>query len=96
MRCVSSGYLADGCSCRSSIPSGVVTTAWEEELARGGAPGDRFFRFAWHDGVWLAYGLRNGRVRGVYCPAHSAERDERSLLSQSPEGLSMRELALSA
>jgi hypothetical protein len=96
LRCVSSGYLSDGCSCRSSVPARVVAAAWTRELERGGLRGDRLFRFAWHDGVWLAYGLGDGRVRGVYCPSHSAERDERSFLSESRESTSQPELALSA
>jgi hypothetical protein len=96
LRCVSSGYLSDGCSCEASIPASVVTAAWAQELKRAGARGDRFFRFAWHGGVWLAYGLQDGRVRGVYCPSHSAERDERSSLSESLEGPSTRELAPAA
>jgi hypothetical protein len=83
LRCVSSGYLSDGSSCRSSVPSDVVTAAWGAELERGGAYGDRFFHFAWHGGVWLAYGLPDGRVRGVYCPSHRAEREER--LGYDPE-----------
>jgi hypothetical protein len=95
LRCVSSGYLSDGCSCRSSIPARVVAAAWTQELERGGVRGDRLFRFAWH-GVWLAYGLRDGRVRGVYCPSHSAERDERSFLNESRESTSQPEFALSA
>ncbi len=77
LRCVSSGYLADGCSCRSAIPSSVVMAAWASVLAHGGEPGDRFFRFVWRDGVWLGFGLQNGRVRGVYRPEHSAARAER-------------------
>lgn len=96
LRCVSSGYLSDGCSCSSSVPAHVVAAAWTRELERGGVPGDRLFRFAWHDGVWLAYGLRDGRVRGVYCPSHSAGRDERSFLNESRESTSQPELALSA
>jgi len=78
LQCVSSGYLAGGCACRSTIPMDAVTAAWQGVLERGEASADGFFRFAWHDGVWLAFGLRDGRVRGVYCPAHSAERDERA------------------
>jgi hypothetical protein len=78
LRCVSSGYLANGCSCRATIPTGVVTDAWAREQ-RAGVRGDRFFHFTWRTEVWLAYGLRNGRIRGVYCPEHSAEREQRSL-----------------
>jgi hypothetical protein len=77
LRCVSSGYLSDGCSCRSAIPSSVVTAAWASVLDGGGEPEDRFFRFAWRGGVWLGFGLQDGRVRGVYCPDHSAARAER-------------------
>lgn len=77
LRCVSSGYLADGCSCRETIPGEVLETAWADERDRDGE-GDRFFRVAWRGGIWLAYGLADGSVRGVYCPEHSAERDERS------------------
>jgi hypothetical protein len=77
LRCVSSGYLSDGCSCRSAIPSSVVSSVWASVLDRGGESGDRFFRFVWRGGVWLGFGLQDGRVRGVYCPEHSAARAER-------------------
>jgi hypothetical protein len=77
LRCVSSGYLSGGCSCRSAIPSSVVTAAWASVLAHEHESRDRFFRFAWRGGVWLAFGLQDGRVRGVYCPEHSAARAER-------------------
>jgi len=83
LRCVSSGYLADGCSCRATIPSSVVTAAWARELELIGAHEDRFFRFAWRGGVWFAFGLHDGRVRGVYCPKHSAARAERSFLQHA-------------
>jgi hypothetical protein len=96
LRCVSSGYLSDGCSCEASIPASVAIVAWRQELERAGARGDRFFRFASHGGVWLAYGLRDGRVRGVYCPSHSAERDVRSSLGEPLESSSARELAPAA
>jgi len=76
LRCVSSGYLAGGCSCRSIIPAGVVLAAWARELKL--SPAERFFRFAWHGEEWLAFGLADGRIRGVYCPTHRAERDARS------------------
>jgi hypothetical protein len=77
LTCVSSGYLADGCSCRETIPTGVVTDAWAAQQ-RAGVQGDRFFHFTWRGEVWLAFGRRTGRIRGVYCPAHSAERDRRA------------------
>ena len=79
LQCVASGYLADGCSCSASVPAAVATAAWQRELERNG-PHDGyggFFSFAWHGGVWLAYGLPGGRVRGVYCPAHRSEREQR-------------------
>ena len=76
LRCVSSGYLSDGCSCRSAIPSSLVTAAWASVI-EGGETEDRFFRFTWRGGVWLGFGLHDGRVRGVYCPEHSAARAER-------------------
>jgi hypothetical protein len=54
-----------------------VAAAWERERQFGNAA-DRFFRVVWRDEVWLAYGLGDGTVRGVYCPAHRTEREERS------------------
>jgi hypothetical protein len=93
LRCVSSGYLTGGCSCRSTIPSGVVTDAWGRER-RAGVHGDRFFHFTWHGEIWLAYGLKDGRVRGVYCPEHSAERDHRSTTDGSGEEGARTSIAL--
>jgi hypothetical protein len=55
---------------------GVVTAAWRGELEHGRLEGG-FFHFAWLGGVWLAYGLPDGRIRGVYCPSHRSEREER-------------------
>jgi hypothetical protein len=78
MRCVSSGYMSGGCSCCAVIPAGAVFAAWARELERSQDPGDRFFRFAWQGEQWLAFGLADGRIRGVYCPTHRAERDARS------------------
>jgi hypothetical protein len=80
LRCVSSGYLADECSCRATIPSSVVTAAWASEQDLLGSREDRFCRFAWRGGVWFAFGLSDGGVRGVYCPTHSAARAERSFV----------------
>ena len=76
LRCVSSGYLAGGGSCGATVPAEAAALAWERELWVGGA-GDRFFQFSWQGELWLGYGLRGGRVRGVYCPEHNAQRTER-------------------
>jgi hypothetical protein len=78
LRCVSSGYMSGGCSCPQTIPAGVVQSAWAAELDRT-ARGSRFFHFHWRGHVWLAFGLADGQIRGVYCPAHRAERDARSV-----------------
>jgi hypothetical protein len=75
LRCVSGGYLTNACSCSASVPREVVSVAWGRQLEGGCAEG--FFRFAWQEQVWLGYGLQDGNVKGVYCPAHSAERDRR-------------------
>lgn len=77
LQCVSSGYLSDGCSCGASVPADDVIAAWARALARGGAR-DAFFSFATRAGAWVGYGLADGSVRGVYCPAHSAEREVRA------------------
>jgi hypothetical protein len=78
LRCVSSGYLSDGCSCEATVPGHVADAAWAFELERAPAQEDQFFRFIWRGGEWRGYGLRDGRVRGVYCPEHSARRPEPS------------------
>jgi hypothetical protein len=94
LRCVSSGYLSGGCSCPRTIPAAAVVAAWARELEK--VPGERFFHFSWGGDEWLAYGLPDGLVRGVYCPDHSAERDERSFSYGSREGAASRPLALGA
>lgn len=78
LRCVSSGYLSGGCSCRSTVPAAVVDAAWEREVAHVGSREDRFFHFACEGEVWLAFGMASGEIRGVYCPTHRAERDARA------------------
>jgi len=77
LRCVSSGYLSDGCSCQQTVPGSVASAAWARQLEHTPAVEDQFFRFMWRDSEWLAYGLRDGGVRGVYCPEHNAQRTER-------------------
>jgi hypothetical protein len=76
LRCVSSGYMAGGCSCTRTIPASAAVAAWSAERSRSAE--SRFFHFAWKGEVWLAFGLEDGTVRGVYCPSHRAERDARS------------------
>jgi hypothetical protein len=76
LRCVSSGYLSGGCSCTRTVPASAAAAGWSAEQARG--PGSRFFSFAFKGQVWLGFGLEDGSVRGVYCPAHRAEREARS------------------
>jgi len=93
LRCVSSGYLSHGYSCRATIPTGVVTDAWAREQ-RAGVPGDQFFHFTWRAEVWLAFGLSDGRIRGVYCPEHSAEREQHALDCQPGEEGALASIAL--
>ncbi len=81
LRCVWTGDPASGCSCTSSIPEGVVTAAWRHELEQDDVLADRFFRFTWQNDVWLAYGLVDGGIRGVHCPPHRAEREQRTAAS---------------
>jgi hypothetical protein len=80
LRCVWTNHPSHDCHCRERIPASVVIAAWRRELERG-SRADRFFHFAWRGGVWLAYGLLDGDVRGVYCPGHGAARDARSFAS---------------
>jgi hypothetical protein len=95
LRCVSNGYLSGGCPCDQSIPIRAVAAAWgrERELGRRQAG---FFHFAWRGGVWLGYGLEDGRIRGVYCPRHSSQRDQRSFATGTSEIAPPAEIALSA
>ncbi len=81
LRCVASGYMSGGCSCPASIPASVVSAAWAHER-RAGVCGEHFFHFSWCGEIWLGYGLADGEVRGVYCPPHAAQRDERSAQSK--------------
>lgn len=75
LRCVSSGYMYDGCSCRCTVPASVAHAAWEYERTLEGNDDDRLFHFAWRGEVWLAYGLAGGEIRGIYCPTHRAARE---------------------
>jgi hypothetical protein len=76
----------DGCSCGASIPIDAVTHAWARALDTTGELQDRFFHFIWEGGVWVAYGLADGEVRGVQCPSHNSERAARSHAACFGEG----------
>jgi hypothetical protein len=95
LRCVSSG-LPDGCSCRSQIAKDVVAQAWTRELEASGDREARFFHFISDGGVWMAYGLADGNVRGVYCPSHNSQRAERSRAASCRAGDVVLELPLAA
>lgn len=78
LKCVWSGYPHYDRDCRSRIPASVVVRAWQREMQLNGAT-EGFFNFEWRHGVWLAYGSRDGGVRGIYCPTHRSERDSRGV-----------------
>jgi hypothetical protein len=95
LRCVWSGSVA-GCSCRSRIDRAIVADAWQRELDASGDREARFFHFIWDGGVWMAYGLADGEVRGVYCPSHNSQRAERSHAALCSAGDVVLELPLAA
>jgi hypothetical protein len=84
MKCVWSGYPNYDRDCRSRIPASVVVKAWQREMQLKGTV-EGFFYFAWRSGVWLAFGLQDGGVRGVYCPTHCSERDSREANGEDPQ-----------
>jgi hypothetical protein len=81
LRCVWSGYPHYDRDCRSRIPASVVVKAWQREMQLNDAV-EGFFNFEWRHGIWLAYGSRDGSVRGIYCPTHRSERDSRDVRVQ--------------
>ncbi len=83
MKCVWSGYPHYDRDCRSRIPASVVIKAWQRETQLKDTVAG-FFYFSWRNGVWLAYGLQDGGVRGVYCPTHCSERDSRETQEEDP------------
>jgi hypothetical protein len=94
LRCVASGYLSHGGSCDAVVPAEAVVAAWAQE--RRSRRGDRFFSFTWDGQMWLGYGLRNGLVRGVYCPEHRAERCEHATLERIEENAAERRFRAAA
>jgi hypothetical protein len=82
----------DGCSCGATIPTDAVARAWARELDATGELDDRFFHFIWEGGVWVAYGLADGEVRGVHCPSHNSERAAHSHAARFGEGVGVGEI----
>jgi hypothetical protein len=85
MKCVWSGYPSYARDCRSRIPASVVVKAWQRERQLQGTE-EGFFNFSWRSGVWLAFGAKDGTVRGVYCPTHCSERDARETQEEESQG----------
>ncbi len=86
LRCVWSGHPDYTRDCRACIPSAAVVSAWRRER-EDYSTAEGFFFFAWNERVWLAYGLRDGRVRGVYCPQHCTARTVSLLRLAQPDRL---------
>jgi hypothetical protein len=94
LKCVWSGHPHYNRDCRSRIPASVVIKAWQREMQIKGTL-EGFFHFSWRSGVWLAFGLKDGRVRGVYCPTHCSERESRGVQvedrrSSRPAGIALQ------
>jgi hypothetical protein len=85
MKCVWSGYPASERDCRLCIPGSVVVEAWRRERELKDTV-EGFFYFSWRNGVWLAYGVKDGGMRGVYCPTHCSERDARETTQGEAQG----------
>jgi hypothetical protein len=82
LRCVWTSYPDHERCCEARVPAQVAAHAWRRELERDETCAG-FFHFSWQGQVWLGYGLPDGAVRGVYCPEHRAEREQR--LGYDPE-----------
>ena len=76
LRCVWSGYPGHEHSCRERIPRSVPMAAWKHCAMRDDMQ-EGFFKLTWRGEVWLAYGVSDGEIRGVYCPSHCAQRAAR-------------------
>jgi hypothetical protein len=86
MKCVWSGYPRLERDCRSRIPASAVIKAWQRESHLKDMT-EGFFQFSWRNGVWLAYGMPDGRVGGVYCPTHCSERAARGSAAEGEQDL---------
>lgn len=76
LKCVWSGEADGAHSCAERIPVAVVERAWRRQMDDC-LSSEGFFHFNWRGGAWLAYGLPDGSVRGVYCPTHRTARAAR-------------------
>ena len=76
LQCVWTRHPTHDHRCQARVPARRAASAWWRELQLGGARAG-FFNFNWRGEEWLSYGLSSGEVRGVYCPAHRAEREQR-------------------
>lgn len=76
LQCVWTRHPTNDHRCAARVPARRAAGAWRHELELGGVRAD-FFHFEWRGEEWLAYGLPDGEVRGVYCPTHRAEREQR-------------------
>lgn len=76
LQCVWTRQPANDHRCQARVPARQVAGAWRRELELRGVRAG-FFHFRWRGEQWLAYGLPDGGVRGVYCPAHRAQREQR-------------------
>ena len=92
LQCLSRGYFGEGDRCACNIPRPAVDRAWRAAL-EGGAIGEGFFRFSWRGSQWLAYGHPDGHVRGVYCPEHAADRDQRASAATGAATAAMQPVA---
>jgi hypothetical protein len=82
LQCVWTRQPTNDHRCRARVPARRVAGAWRRELELGGVRAG-FFHFEWRGEQWLAYGLPDGEVRGVYCPMHRTQREQR--LGYDPE-----------
>jgi hypothetical protein len=95
LRCVWSDVFDDR-SCHSRIARAVVEDAWLREREASGDDEGRFFHLIHDGGAWQAYGLGDGQVRGVYCPAHNSLHAERSRAAACEAHDVVYELSLAA
>ena len=95
LRCVWSDPR-DGCSCDAHISRAAVELAWQRELECSGDNQAHFFHLVHDGGVWQAYGLADGQIRGVHCPAHNRQRAQRSRAALCNVGDMACELPLAA